>query len=322
MPLGRMSRLVPTIAVMFAGALTTHAACSALAAEGAAQAEESPIHLNVTYAAEVMHNARGGLRTGTGYRDDLQLEAAVDAEKLLGMTGGAFYVSGHVITYDGFSAKYVGEAQTVSNLDVHSGVRLYEAWYEQAIGSQFSLKAGLYDLNSEFDADPPAALFINSSHGIGIDFSQTGQNGPSIYPVTSLAARLAWRGSDGFSLQFAVLDAVPGDPGHPRRTTVKLAKGDGALLVGEAGYLWNRGQIAIGGWGYTARFDDLVLKTAAGTPVQHRNNRGAYAFITTRLLGDAEATPSVDVFFRAGMAETSINQVGTFFGAGLARFAI
>lgn len=51
------------------------------------------------------------------------------------------------------------------------------------------MRIGLYDLNSEFDALDDAGLFINSAFGVGTDIGLTGVNGPSIFPVTSLAVR-------------------------------------------------------------------------------------------------------------------------------------
>ena len=70
-------------------------------------------------------------------------------------------------------------------------MKLYEAWFEQTLfDDRLSFKAGLYDLNTEFDVVETAGLFINSSHGIGPDFSQSGVNGPSIFPTTSLGIRV------------------------------------------------------------------------------------------------------------------------------------
>ena len=279
--------------------------------------EDSAAVVDMTYVGDVLHNARGGLKTGTAYLDDLLLQATFDLEKLAGLSGATFFASGHAITFGDFGSRYTGEFQAVSSIDASPAVRLYEAWYQQVLfADPLSLRVGLYDLNSEFDANEPALLFLNSSHGIGPDFSQAGLNGPSIYPVTSLAARLAWQDPSGVTAAFAVLDGVPGDPAHPKRTAIKLGNGDGALLVGEVDYAWSGGRVGAGGWGYTARFDDLVATTPAG-PVQRGGNRGAYALASLRVLGDAEATPSVDTFVRVGVAATSMNPVSTYIGAGV-----
>lgn len=79
----------------------------------------------------------------------------------------------------------------MSDIETGAGAaRLYEAWIDKrsADGSA-SVRFGLYDLNSEFDTTEAGALSLLSSHGIGPDFAQSGRNGPSIFPVTSLALR-------------------------------------------------------------------------------------------------------------------------------------
>ena len=65
-----------------------------------------------------------------------------------------------------FSDRYSGDAQGVTNIEAEQALRLYEFWYEHRLADGLSLKTGLYDLNSEFDAVDSAALFLNSSHGI------------------------------------------------------------------------------------------------------------------------------------------------------------
>ena len=45
-------------------------------------------------------------------------------------------------------------------------------------GNRFSALFGRYDLNSEFYRLQSAGLFLNSSFGIGPEFSLSGQNGP------------------------------------------------------------------------------------------------------------------------------------------------
>lgn len=76
----------------------------------------------------------------------------------------------------------------ISNIETGvRATRLYEAWLETGLGERGSLRAGLYDLTSEFDVLETANLFIHSAHGIGSDIGLSGLNGPSIFPVTSRA---------------------------------------------------------------------------------------------------------------------------------------
>jgi len=183
---------------------------------------DGAILLQLTYTGEVMGNVSGGVRRGTRYLDNLDFVFETDMEKLVGWTGAQVHVYG--LYNNGKSiSDLAGDTQAVSNIEAGTqAFRLYEAWIDQKIGDRLSVKAGLYDLNSEFDALDAAGLFVSSPHGIGTDFAQSGQNGPSIFPSTSLAARVQWAPAEGWVVRAAVLDGVPGDPDHPGRTAVKL----------------------------------------------------------------------------------------------------
>jgi porin len=178
-----------------------------------------------------------------------------------------------------------------------------------------SVRAGLYDLNSEFDSVDTAGLFLNSAQGIGTDFSQSGLNGPSIFPVTSLALRLQATGSNGAYGQLAVLDGVPGDPEDPSSNGIHLSGDDGALLVLETG--WSAGawrKLAVGLWTYTADFDRLAATTPSGDPQRDDGNTGWYA-IADRTLWSGERGTAAG-FLRVGQADDRFNAFDGYVGAG------
>ena len=81
----------------------------------------------------------------------------------------------------------------MNNIEVaETRFKVYEAWIEQGFGDgRVSLRAGLYDLNSEFYTNDAAGALIAPPFGIGSELSATGPNGPSIFPSTALAVRLA-----------------------------------------------------------------------------------------------------------------------------------
>ncbi len=123
---------------------------------------------------------------------NVDLTMTIDAEKKWDMKGATFffYVLGD--GGDDPSGDYVGDVQGFDNIESPDTWKLYEIWYQQSFNNEkFSFLFGLFDLNSEFDVIETAGLFSNSSHGIGPDFSQSGANGPSIFPTTSLSLRLA-----------------------------------------------------------------------------------------------------------------------------------
>ena len=274
---------------------------------------DRPVTVSAVYTADIRSNVNGGVERGTRYLDNIDLQVAVDADHLIGWHGARLFFYG---LYDnGVSlSRLVGDVQTVSNIETNvRAARLFEAWIEQDVGRNGSIKVGLYNLNSEFDTTQSGGLFLVSSDGIGPDFSQSGRNGPSIFPVTSLAVRAEAKLGEHWLGRVALLDGVPGDPAHPRRTAIKLSGRDGALIVGEVNYLNGGTKAAVGAWGYTARFDPVLPSGQSG-----RGNKGAYVFAEHRLVGTrADDAKGLAGWLRFGIADTRYNAIASYLGGGL-----
>ena len=99
---------------------------------------------------------------------------------------------------DDISGEFVGDLHGVNNIEAPDAWHLYEFWSEFSFGGRAntSLRMGLLDINADFDTPVTSGLFVGSPHGIGTEFSQTGGNGPSVWPVTGLGIRLAGRLSE------------------------------------------------------------------------------------------------------------------------------
>ena len=283
--------------------------------------KSSTIELSAVYTADVWSNVRGGVRRGSRYLDNLDVTLVVDAERAFGWRGATLFAYGLYNNGTRFSEDLVGDAQGISNIETGvRAARLYEAWIEQRFASdRASLKFGLYDLNSEFDAIESAALFLNPSHGIGPDFSQSGLNGPSIFPTTSLALRGDLKVAENWLVRAAILDGVPGDPDRPTRTTIKLGKGDGALAVAELNYLDDSTKAAVGYWRYTGRFEDLRALQHADEPVERDGNEGLYMLVERRLTREENnIAQGLAGWVRLGFANKTLNPVQRYIGGGLA----
>ncbi|MCE9521291.1 MAG: carbohydrate porin [Alphaproteobacteria bacterium] len=277
--------------------------------------ETPAISLQAAYTGDVWNVLSGGLDDGSAYLDDIDLQIAVDLDRTLGWSGAQFFFYALYNNGNSFSGDKIGDLNGVSNIETGlEALRIQEAWIDQTFADGHgSLRAGLYDLNSEFDAGEVRGLFMLSSHGIGPDFAQTGLNGPSIFPVTSMAARLNWTFDSGAYVRAAVLDGVPGDPEHPKRTTIDLDDGDGALIVAEVGLTNDHGRIwSLGAWTYTEDFPDLVTATP------RNNNRGAYIALEESLLS-RERGSDFDLAgaLRFGVADDSINPLTSYAGASV-----
>ncbi len=268
---------------------------------------------------EAWRLASGGVAPGSAAISKLDLSVDVDGGRALRVDGLRLF--GRVIldSNGSISADHVGDAQGISSIEAYSAYHVYEAWAEQDIaGGHGSVRLGLYDLNSEFDSIPTAGLFANPSHGIGRDFSQSGRAGPSIFPVTSLALRVAAQMDEHWALRFAVLDAVPGNPDRPRVNTIHLDRDEGALVVAELDYARGRlGRAGLGTWYYTARFCDLAqsLQAAQAPDV---GAYGSYAFADVQLRQwQGARAHALSAWLRYGLANPAVHRFGAYVGSGI-----
>ncbi|WP_169924142.1 carbohydrate porin [Sulfurifustis variabilis] len=277
--------------------------------------------LKLVYTADVLANVSGGVRRTAEYLGNVDLKSTVDADRLLGWQDTIFFVY-LLNNHGGEPSEHAGAAQAVSNIEAPSTTKLFEAWVQKSLYQErLSFLAGLYDLNSEFYVTESSELFLNDSFGTGKDLNQTGRNGPSIFPTTSVGMRVKAEPMPSLYLQAVALDGVPGDPDNPRGTRIRFAEGDGALIVAEVGYLADgkserSSKYALGTWRYTARFDDLLYVDSEGLPRQ-RTDRGVYFLAEHGMYREADAAEQgLDVFLRYGRANSDVNRFAHALGAG------
>lgn len=173
-----------------------------------------------------------------------------------------------------------------------------------------------------------AGLFIHSSHGTAAELGLSGRNGPSIFPTTSLAARLQIRSDKKFFARFVVADGVPGDPDDPGGTEIRFDSGDGVFIAGEIGFYnfpspklsartrhsaeaspeqappdRRAGKIAIGAWGYTGDFDESFGLAGAAGPTRS-GSYGVYLLAEQRIYFEREdPNQDLSIYARLGIAD-------------------
>lgn len=286
-------------------------------------AEENALAWGAEYRADVISNASGGLRRATTVLGNLDFKVNVDLDRALLWRGGSFFV--HTIASDGGkpNARNVGSGQGIDNIEVNTNTaKIFQAWLQQTFfDERLSLLVGLYDLNSEFYATPSSGPFLHPAPGIGSELAQTGRNGPSVFPTSSVGFRARFRILPSLYVQGIALDGVPGDPSNPHGTHIEFNPGDGALGVVEIGHADGdrrdsnapalRAKYALGAWSYTSSFPDLIDVDAAGRPVQRSGNRGFYA------LADWVYHERLAAFVRTGVANAEVNRYAQCADAGV-----
>jgi porin len=289
---------------VLACAAFTLVAASSFAGQTLAQEAPKSWSCSGNYTADIMTVASGGTGSGTRYLDNFGLQLSYDgaAHGLNGLsaTFGLLYNNKASIS------ELIGDVQGISNIETGTAaLRPYETWVAKTWGEDAAmLKAGLIDLNGTFDAPGVSGIFLNPSHGIDPSFSQTGANGPSIFPILGLAVVGQAKLSDSLTIRAGAFDGIAGDPDRPERTDLAWRETDGALPVGEAELSLGKARFVAGGWGYTQASAPLFVRYGAN------NNIGLY--------GSAEYVRSdaVAYFVRAGHASEKLNLVENYLATG------
>ena len=286
----------------------------ALALSGVARADDAApdkpppaLKLNLLENLDLWQNTEGGLRTGGTTLNKLRVSATWNAGQL-GDPGFNAHVQVFAINGRPFSGDFVGDIQTLSNIEAPTAVRLFDFWADQSFGDQDSLRVGLLDVNHDFDINSPVGLFIASSDAIGPDIAKSGRNGPSIFPVSSFGVRDLWTPTKSFTLRVGAFDGVSGDPAHQGAfVDVRLRGSDGAFLIGQADWSFaDNAQASVGVWSYTA----ATPRIDPARPGEERQS-GAYAFI------DGPISKSLSAWIRVGVDNPGVEVVSNFFGAGV-----
>lgn len=265
-------------------------------------AAQPVVKFGAAYTADALAAVDGGLDDGADVVGRADLWADLEGASI-----GLPQVSAHLdlIAVHGpdFSGRRTGVYQTISSLEADAVPHVYEAWVKWQVNPALSAKAGLIDLNAEFDVQPTGALFLNSAFGIGPDISQSGPAGPSIFPMTASAVMIrAQSGRKGFAL--GVFDAQAGSLDDPRKPALRFPGTTGALIIAEAKLPIGAWLLQLGGWHFTKQYDDL-------DPSKPRaSSHGIYA------MAEGALTTKVSTWLRVGLVDSHANPIGVYVGGG------
>ncbi len=257
------------------------------------------------------------------YTNFFEAGLAFDMEKLAELDGGSAYVWA-VGTHGDNPADVIGSIHAPSNIAAPDAFRLLEAWYEQSAHTdRLGVLVGFYAVDTEFDSKGTVNVFAAGSHGTGLDLSESGINGPSIFPVTSFGTRIRYGVSENLTARLAILDGVPGDPDDPTKTAVfKWSDEEGIFAIGEIDYAIDTQvefrRFVLGAWHYTTDFDDLLDTQPDGSPVRRNGSSGLYGFAEWLIFSeDGTTEQGLAGVVRLGVADEDVNQIAGYYGAGL-----
>jgi porin len=241
----------------------------------------------------------GGLHEGE--RQFGLIDLSFDHTALLAGRDVTFYASLHHTYGGGFSERWVGDLQSVSNIDVDSSTRVQEAWADLPLSPAIALRVGRYDLNSEFDAIATGALFLASAQGMGTDIAQSGAAGPSTFPRTAFGLRTQFDFAGGAALRSAILDveSETTDGGSDIPFT------GGPMLAFEYQRAAGDVTLRLGAWGFTETRPAIEPGAASD------HEYGAYVAVEQRVNGRWAW------YVRCGAANAEVARIGRYAGAGV-----
>jgi porin len=273
------------------------------------------VSFGAQYISDFSNNFFGGFAKGYTQMGLIDLTALLSSDSTRLYKGGELMVHAEYSHGGGITKDYLGDFQTLSNIESTSAAYLYQLWYRQSFGSS-SLLFGRHDLNSEFMITDYGLLFVNSSFGV---ISSGSLNVPlSIYPRTSLALVYTAEVSDHAAFKFGIYD---GDPESfdtdPYGLSMKISASEGALLISEAHYHFMAAEEItstwkLGAYYHTAEFENYKSGTSTV------GNWGVYLHADKKLFSEKNNTENgLGAFGQLAIAPSATNFTDLYFGFGL-----
>ncbi|MCK9380320.1 MAG: carbohydrate porin [Sulfuritalea sp.] len=289
--------------------------------------------------------SRGGTASGSRSMSHLELRLKADLATIAGWEGATAYLDVLDNRGTGINAHQTGSLMGASNIEVPvATTRIFHAWLQQNfLDERLSLLAGLYPIDSEFFAMESASLLLHPSFGTPADLGLT--RGPSIFNNSAFGLRGKWLSTNRTVYAMgALLDGIPNDPARPKCTAIRFAKGDGAFVIAELGWMPDelghlfepsepvRGlptpalarhekysgvsKYALGFWRYGNRVPDQLDVDTNGDPLQRRS-QGAYLFAERTLLGLGDPGRDLAAFGRYSFSDGNSTSIDRMWNLGL-----
>lgn len=263
---------------------------------------QHPFSFEASYVGDVLGNMSGGLDRKAGYLGMANIAVGFDTEKANWWKGGEAFVKFSNTHGSEPTADFVGDFQTVSNIEAGNASTLYELWFKQSFG-KFSFVAGLQDLNVNFAASENAGLFINSSFGIHPTIASN--TAVPIFPITAWGLDLHWNIGEDYLWHTAIFDGTP-DEISPYNTEWSLGKKDGLLAItefelGKSLIAGRSGSYKLGA--YYHQHEDEESETM--------RNGGVY------LVADQDISDQLSLFAQVGISPKEENVNKQYYALGL-----
>ena len=202
------------------------------------------LNFEAEYTGDFLYNV-GGLKNGGGYLGYAKMGMSADLWKNATLYVGGGTTHGIVPT-----EMFIGDFQVANNIEAGNHAFMEYFSLQQSFG-KLSIKVGLQDMNENFASINAAGEYINSSFGIHPIFSTN--MSAAIFPLTGLGVELHIDINNKWHIQTAAYDGeMPSFEDNPYNLDWNINKDDGALFIGEAQYIREKGVYEVGAFYHTA----------------------------------------------------------------------
>lgn len=313
---------------------------AALAARG--------LNLGATWIGDNITNVTGGSSRGAIHFGRLDLSADGDLEKLVGWTGGRFYVNALGLYGRGLSRNHVHNLATISEIEALPDVRLYNAFFEQSFyDGALNFRIGQQAADVEFFDSQTDDLFVNGTFGWPANKANNLPSGGPAPPIAVPGIRVKAALSDQITLFGAVFNGNsarpgPGDPQLRDNHGLAFRVNDPPWLIGQVRFSYDLdfgtgmlpGNITPGAWRHTGEFDDqrftaqgrsIADPDGSGIAARLRGNSGIFAVIEQTLYRPPGVTerfanasvPGITAFARVAYSPPDRNLIDLYIDGGI-----
>jgi porin len=258
---------------------------------------DAGINYEAVYTFDYLVNTNGGLEeTGGEYRADASLFLEFDTAAMGLWQNGLVFMHIQNEHGKGITEGYVGDIQTVSNIDAHDFTQVSELWYQHTFADEmFTIVIGKQDYAGWFTNAEHGGEFISASPGI------TPNNPSPTYPEGREGLTAFLNPTDWLQLGGYVTTAF-GNTDDTGLTTLWEA-----TLMHETGGL--AGQVAVAWWQSSATWEDL------STGETSDSSNGYYIIVDQKIIDNDDS--SLGVFFEYSDSTQYHFEIDTFTGGGL-----
>jgi porin len=235
---------------------------------------------SIRYGADLLASVAGGRQRGQAYAGQLAVEVSVDMEKLAGLRGLTFDVSGDWASGTNLSDD-IGNVFTVAQAFEGREVQLANLYLKQSLlDGRLDLKAGRFSTGADFLTSPLDVILVNGALNPIILAIQKNVPGVTADPNTTWGGRVVARPSARLSLSAGAFYSDPAlDQLTANGTEFGIRGSAGYFVVGEVAYRLNSekddtglpGRYRVGGYHDSNQYASLTNATRRQT-----GNYGVY----------------------------------------------